>query len=217
MYMKKVLFGLLMFVSVQGYAMDDEYGNITVPDIQLKDTVFMGYTLEPTEVYAIVPPKNLGLTERDKIYLRKVYPYALRIAHLTEQIDRELASLNKNRKKKNYIKEMKAMLKNRFTADVKDLTRIQGQMLTKLVYRETGETAYDLIKGYRGGFVAGWWNMLGKLYAQDLKMEYNPDGEDCEMERYVRYLDQIYNRDGVKEDIQKEEFLTPSQMKKKKQ
>jgi len=203
----------LLFVSA--YADQGQYEKITIPNIELKDTVFKGYVLEATEILAIVPPKNLGLSSRDKMYLRKVYPYALRVAHLVEQIDTELNSLDRNRKRRRYINEMRKMLKDRFTDDVKDLTRIQGQMLTKLIHRETNQTAFDLIKNYRNGMAAGWWNMLGKFYAQNLKMEYDPKGEDKEIERYVQYLDQIYNRDGVKDTIQQEKFLPPSQIKSK--
>lgn len=212
--MKHWMLILSWILAITAYADESTFDKITIPDIQLKDTVFTGYVLEATEIYQIVPPRNLGLSTRDKMYLRKVYPYALRVAHLVDQIDQELNALNRNRKRKKYIKEMRGMLKERFTADVKDLTRIQGQMLTKLVYRETGSTVFDLIKEYRNGFVAGWWNTLGKFYAQDLKKEYDPEGEDKEIERYVRYLDQIYNRDGVKEKIEEEQFLTPSQEKK---
>lgn len=213
--MKKILFLLSWLLSVSAYADNGEYETITIPNIQLKDTVFEGYVLEATDIIAIVPPKNLGLTARDKMYLRKVYPYALRVSHLVNQIDKELNSLDKNRKRRKYIKEMRKMLKDRFTDDVKDLTRIQGQMLTKLIHRETGQTAFDLIKNYRSGIAAGWWNMLGKFYVQNLKMEYDPTGEDLEMERYVQYLDRIYNRDGVKDTIRQEKFLPPSQIKKR--
>lgn len=213
--MKKTLFLLSWLLFVSAYADQGQYEKITIPNIELKDTVFKGYVLEATEILAIVPPKNLGLSSRDKMYLRKVYPYALRVAHLVEQIDTELNSLDRNRKRRRYINEMRKMLKDRFTDDVKDLTRIQGQMLTKLIHRETNQTAFDLIKNYRNGMAAGWWNMLGKFYAQNLKMEYDPKGEDKEIERYVQYLDQIYNRDGVKDTIQQEKFLPPSQIKSK--
>lgn len=214
--MKRMIMMLCWMVAVQSYAQDTTFKPITIPDIRLTDTIFMGYTLEPVEINAIAPPKIQGLTSRDKMYLRKVYPYALRISHLVDQIERELAAIDKNRKRKKYINEMEDMLKDQFTDDVKDLTRIQGQMLTKLIYRETNKTVYDLIKGYKSGFSAGWWNLLGKFYDQDLKMKYRPEGVDKDIELYVQYLDKVYQRDGVKEQIQNEQFTPPVQDKKRK-
>ncbi len=207
---------LCWMMTVQIYAQDTTFKPITIPDIKLTDTIFMGYTLEPVEINAIAPPKNLGLSSRDKMYLRKVYPYALRISHIVDQIEKELAAIDKNRKRKKYIGEMENLLKKQFTDDVKDLTRIQGQMLTKLVYRETNKTVYELIKGYKNGFSAGWWNLLGKFYDQDLKMKYDPNGVDKEIEKYVQYLDKVYQRDGIKEEIQNEQFTPPVQDKKRK-
>ena len=214
--MKWYIFILFIAIKVNSYGQDSSFPSINIPNIELTDTIFMGYTLEPIDVYAIPVPKNLGLSSRDKLYLKKVYPYALRVSHLVDQLDRELGSLDKNRKKKKYINEMESMLKKQFTDDVKDLTRIQGQMLTKLIYRETNRTTFDLIKGYKNGLSAGFWNFLGKFYNQDLKNEYDPEGEDLEMERFVRYLDMIYQRDGIKEEIKNEEFTPPVQDKKRK-
>ncbi|MCO5231514.1 MAG: DUF4294 domain-containing protein [Chitinophagales bacterium] len=214
--MKRNLLILAFFAFIKAYAQDTTFQKITIPDIQLSDTIFNGYTLEPVEVFSIPYPKNLGLSSRDKSYLRKVYPYALRVSHLVSQIDRELSEIDRNRKRKKYISEMEKMLKDQFTDDVKDLTRIQGQMLTKLIYRETNRTVFELIKNYKSGFSAGWWNLLGKFYSQDLKLHYEPKGKDADIEKYVKYLDQVYQRDGIKEEINNEQFNPPIQDKKRK-
>lgn len=214
--MKKCLLLFSWLISWHAYAQDTTFKPIVIPDILLKDTIFLGYTLDPLEVDWILPPKDNRLSTRDKRYLTKVYPYALRISHLVDQIERELAEIDKNRKRKKYINEMENMLKDQFTDDVKDLTRIQGQMLTKLVYRETNKTVFELIKGYKSGFSAGFWNILGKFYNQDLKMKYDPQGEDEAIEQYIQYLDKIYQRDGLKEEIKNEQFTPPVQDKKRK-
>ena len=214
--MKWYILILFIVFNLKTYGQDTSFHSINIPNIELTDTIFMGYTLEPVDIYSIPFPKNLGLTSRDKLYLKKVYPYALRISHIVDQLDRELDMIDKNRKKKKYIKEMEDLLKKQFTDDVKDLTRIQGQMLTKLIYRETNRTAFELIKNYKSGFSAGLWNMLGKFYNQDLKRKYDPQGEELEIEKYVQYLDMVYQRDGIKEDIINEKFTPPVQDKKRK-
>jgi len=214
--MKWLLVILAAFTGARLQAQDTTFKPITIPDIKLTDTIFEGYTLQPTIVYSWKTPKDVTLSSRDQAYLRKVYPYALRIGHLVDQIEREMATMSKNKQKKRYVSEMEKMLKDQFTDDVKDLTRIQGQMLTKLIHRETNRTVYELIKGYKSGFSAGWWNLLGKFYDQDLKMEYDPNGADAQMEKYVRYLDLIYQRNGLKESIKNEQFVPPVQDKKRK-
>jgi hypothetical protein len=213
----KLLFLLLIswWCSQQSHAQDTLYKPIRIPDIQLSDTVFPGYELPPVNIKGYKEPLNLSLSSRDRAYLRKVYPYALRISHLVEQIEIQVAEINRNAKRKQYIKDMETMLKDQFTEDVKNLTRIQGQMLTKLVHRETGQTIYDLVRKYKNGFSAGWWNLLGKFYDQDLKMKYDPSGIDSEIEQYVQYLDFIYQRNGLKENIENEQFTPPIQSKKR--
>jgi hypothetical protein len=195
---------------------DTSFKKIVIPDIQLSDTVFPGYTLEPVTVYNWKLPKDIDLNTRDQAYLKKVYPYALRISHLVNQIESDLFSLESNKKRRKYKSEMEDILKDQFEDDVRNLTRIQGQMLTKLVYRETGYTIYELLKKYKGGFSAGWWNLLGKFYDQDLKLQYDPSGVDLQMEKYVQYLDLVYLRNGFKETIQNERYITPVQSEKRK-
>lgn len=214
--MKKFWTLLIGLFSFQLYAQDTTFKPIIIPDLQVRDTIYLGYTLDPLDVDWVLPPKDSKLSSRDKMYLRKVYPYALRISHLVDQIEMELSELDKNRKRKKYISVMEDMLKDQFTDDVKDLTRIQGQMLTKLVYRETNKTIFELIKGYKNGLSAGFWNILGKFYNQDLKMKYDPEGEDYEIEKYIQYLDKVYQRDGLKEILQNEQFTPPVQDKKRK-
>ena len=131
--MKSVFFGSLMIFSGVASAQDTLYPSINVPDIRLSDTILPGYDLPPVVVFGLKEPENTGLTTRDRAYLRKVYPYALRIGHLVEQIEKQMANIDKSRKRKKYINEMENLLKAQFTDDVKDLTRIQGQMLSKLV------------------------------------------------------------------------------------
>ena len=215
--MREILFVILCSYAglLSAQQKDTTFKPIVVPDIKLSDTIFPGYTLEPVDIFAFPLPRVEGLSKRDKIYLKKVYPYALRIAHLVNHIDLELNLIDRKRKKKKYVNEMEDMLKAQFRDDVKDLTRIQGQMLTKLVYRETNKTVYDLIKGYKNSFSAGWWNFLGKFYNQDLKMKYEPEGRDALIEQYVQYLDKIYQRDGLKDTIQNEKFDLPIQNKKR--
>jgi hypothetical protein len=211
----KIYLLLISWLLLTPLKAQDSFPAIILPEIKAGDTIFPGKILEPVTVTGWKEPQGLSLSSRDKAYLRKVYPYALRIGHLVETIEGELAAMKKNKNRKQYIRDMEKMLKEEFTDDVKDLTRIQGQMLTKLVCRETNATVYELIKRYKSGFSAGWWNLMGKFYDQDLKLRYEPEGVDKDIERYVLYLDNIYQRNGLKENIQNEQFTPSIQGKKR--
>jgi hypothetical protein len=190
--------------------------NIVLPAITIdKDTIAKEYVLEPVNIYAR-PKSAINLSTRDQGYLKKVYPYALRVARIVTIIDQHTEELKKNKQKKNYLKDMENMLKDEFTDDLKNLTRIQGQMLTKLIYRETHKTVFDIVKTYKGGFSAGWWNLMGKFYNQDLKMEYDPFDRDKDIEVYIQYLDDLYLRNGLKEAINHEQYNISIQSKKRK-
>lgn len=197
-------------------AQDTSFKKIVIPSIQLSDTIITGYTIEPTIIYNWKMPVGITLSNRDQAYLKKVYPYALRIEHLVNQIENDLSSIDGNRKQKKYKSELEDKLREQFEDDVRNLTRIQGQMLCKLIYRQTGYSVHDLLKKYKGGFSAGWWNLLGKFYDQNLKLTYDPLGVDKDIEAYVQYLDLVYLRNGLKESIQNEKITPSIQSKKRK-
>lgn len=164
---------------------------------------------------------EIVVPDRLKSYIRTVYPYALRTARIVEQIDAELATMKTNKQRKEYLKSTEKLLRKTFESDIRNLTRNQGKILTKLVYRETGSTVHNLIAEYRNGFVAGWWQFTGKFFDQNLKMQYNPEGneEDRIIEQYVQYLDEVYQRSGFKQDLerQKIETVIPKSKKELKQ
>ena len=69
------------------------------------------------------------------------------------------------------------------------MTRFEGVILLKLLDRETKYTAFNIIKLYRSGFVAGFYQALARLFGNNLKIEYDPDGEDAMLEQIVRYYE----------------------------
>ena len=72
------------------------------------------------------------------------------------------------------------------------MTRYEGKILLKLIDRETNHTVFGIIKDFRSGFTAGFYQTMAKLFGNDLKLEYDPDGEDEMLEQIV-----IYYRAGI--------------------
>lgn len=187
--------------------------------IKLPQVIFNGDTmeeiiLEPIEVNATRLEK-VNLEEWQMRYLRKVYPYALRTARLTKKINEDLENCKTKKDRKRYLNECEKVMREEFESSLKNLTRKQGQYLIKLINRETGETVYDLLKEYRSGWKAFWWNFAGKFFQLDLKAEYDSEGEDKETENYIQRLQYIYHTDGTNYLIQHEQFNTPVPGKKR--
>ena len=67
------------------------------------------------------------------------------------------------------------------------MTRYEGRILIKLIDRETDNTVFAIIKDVRSGFVAGFYQTLARLFGANLKLEYDPYGEDAVLEQIVRY------------------------------
>ena len=109
-----------------------------------------------------------------KYRVKKVYPYAKLAADKLYQIERTLDTLPNNRQKKRYTKKVKEEAEARFTDELKKLSRSQGKILIKLIYRQTGDSAYDLVKNLRSGWRAFWYNNTAWFYDLSLKSVYNP-------------------------------------------
>ena len=65
-------------------------------------------------------------------------------------------------------------MEGEFTEQLKKLTKTEGRILIKLIHRQTGETMYELIKEYRSGWKAFWYNTTAKLFKLSLKDKYDP-------------------------------------------
>ncbi len=105
----------------------------------------------------------------------KVYPYAKEAARLMAEIEETTADIEKKRKKKKYLNRLEKDLKVQFEDKLKKLTVSQGKVLMKLVERESGRTTHDMIKDYKSGVSAFFWQQLGKRYGYDLKEGYDPN------------------------------------------
>ena len=107
----------------------------------------------------------------------KVYPYAKLAAERLDSLTKRLESLTRKRDKKRYAKIIQKYIEDEFSAELKKLTRTEGQILVKLIHRQTGKTTFDLIKQLRSGWRAFWFNNTAKLFDISLKREFDPMNE----------------------------------------
>ncbi len=160
------------------------------------DTLFVD---KITPLYVFNRPENWKKSREWREYyktvynFKKTYKYALLAKEITRDADSTLANSNfTNREREKYLKEYEKRLFREFEKPLRSLTFSQGRLLLKLLDRELGQTSFYVIKNYRGGAAAGFWQGVAKLFGADLKKPYDKFGED----KVVEELVQMYH-DGV--------------------
>ena len=104
----------------------------------------------------------------------KVYPYARESAIRLTELNNNMAKFKTRRDKKRYFNIVENYLEKEFKGQLKNLTRKEGQILVKLIHRQTGQTTHVLIKDLKGSWSAFWAQNTAKLFDLNLKVEYNP-------------------------------------------
>jgi hypothetical protein len=104
----------------------------------------------------------------------KVYPYAKLASDRLTELNERLASLKKRSDKKRYTKIIQRYIEEEFSTELKKLTRTEGQILVKLIHRQTGITTFGLVKELRSGWRAFWYNNTARLFDISLKREFDP-------------------------------------------
>lgn len=104
----------------------------------------------------------------------KVYPYAQLASERLTTLKERLFKMDRRSQKKRYAKIIEKYLEGEFSKELKKLTRKEGQILVKLIHRETGITPHTLVKTYRNSLRATVYQFTAKLYDIDLKTEFNP-------------------------------------------
>ncbi len=147
-------------------AQDLEEGDSILSDPILLEEVLISNVKLDTESF-----KQFTLLQR-RVY--KVWPYARLGAIKLVELNRNMDKLKTNKEKKKYYKIVEDYLDTEFKGQLKKLSRQQGQILVKLIYRQTGVTTFDLIKDYKSGWKAFWSNNTAKLFDISLKEKYEP-------------------------------------------
>ena len=104
----------------------------------------------------------------------KVYPYAKLAAERLDSMNKRMATLKRNRDKRRYTRRVQKYIEGEFSEELKKMTRTEGQILVKLIHRQTGTTAFDLVKELRSGWRAFWYNTTASMFDISLKREFDP-------------------------------------------
>ena len=177
---KYILFTLSCFFVLSSSAQDVESGVRVPACVDGSDTI-PSILLQPVYVFPKLEFKNqkqerfFWMTVRD---VKKTLPYAKLIASIISDVDSTLAAIEDEKERKKFMKKKEDELVNTYKPILKKLTFSQGKMLIKLVDRECDQTSYALIKQFRGGFRAAFWQGFARMFGANLKSEYDSMGND---------------------------------------
>ncbi|WCM42762.1 DUF4294 domain-containing protein [Flavobacterium sp. CBA20B-1] len=120
----------------------------------------------------------------------RVYPYAVLTSENLTVMNENMAKMESNSQKRKYLKRSEKYLKEQFEDRLKKLSRKDGQILVKLINRQTNKTTFELVKDLKSGWSAFWSNQTAKLFDIQLKTKYDPAEvlEDFYIETIIKEL-----------------------------
>ena len=127
---------------------------------------------------------------RNAIYV--TYPYAKKAGVVMNDINTHLVGVTNQAERKKYIKSREKDLKKEFADPLMNLSVYQGKVLMKLINRETGNNCYEIIKEYKGGFIARFYQTVAFFFGSNLKQPYDKNGDEKEMEKIVQEVERMY-------------------------
>lgn len=155
------------------------------------DTMYLAF-MNDVYVYPKLVFKNKSQerfywkTVRD---VKKTLPFAKLITEDMKVADAELVKLETKKDRKRWWRQYERYLFKKYETEFRNMTASQGQMLMKLMDRESDRTSYELIKQYRGKASADFWQFVAKLFRNDLKEGYDGTDKDQIIERVINLVE----------------------------
>ncbi len=124
--------------------------------------------------------------------VKKVYPLAMEAKELLNKYEPVYNAIQDKQEKKKMMKDLEKELLSKHKEELKKWSISDGRILLKLINRETDRTPYSLIENFRGEFSAFFWQGVARIFKNDLKAGYDPDGEDEWLEEIVTMIELGY-------------------------
>lgn len=167
-YLLLIIFTMLPFLGANAQEdKRDAYLKDTDSIIELEEVL-----IDRNQIKADAETKKRFLILQRRVY--KVYPYAKTASERLTALNKGMATLKTSKEKKRYFKIVENYLNDEFETQLKNLSRKDGQILVKLIHRQTGNTTFELIKDLKSGWKAFWSNNTAKLFDINLKTKYAP-------------------------------------------
>jgi hypothetical protein len=188
-----IVFSLLEIVSFFPDAITEnkDTANIVIGIIEDGDTT----VYKKLQEIVVIPEKEFRNPRDERRYCRyvnkvkKVYPYAKLAGEMLSEYEPRYLALESDKERRRMMKDIEQQLLDEYKDDLKRMTISEGRILLKLIDRETNRTSYKIIKDFRGGFSAFFWQGIARLFGSNLKSEYDPYGEDRVLEEIVALIE----------------------------
>ena len=138
----------------------------------------------------VFPTLNYTTKKQEQFYwktvrdVKRTLPYAKAIGATLHELNEEMKNMS-DKERKAYMKSNENNLIKKYEPELKKLTLNQGKLLIRLVDRECDKTSYELIKEYRGGVRAFFWQGFARIFGANLKSTYEKDDKDQIVERVI--------------------------------
>lgn len=202
--MKKVF--LIFFMLASFFAKGE---NIVSGLPSVTNKVYKGYYYFKTEesdstlmlvlnVITVFPEERFKNKKQEQFYwrtvrdVRKALPYAKLIAATLVETYEYIETLPTKKEREDHLKRMEKEVFEQYKPELKKFSRNQAKILVKLIYRETNQPSYNIIKAFLGSFRATFWQAFGKLFGVSLKADWKPESDknDATIERIATLIEQ---------------------------
>jgi hypothetical protein len=137
-----------------------------------------------------MPRKQFRQYTQLELKVKKVYPIAKLAAKKVGEYNKVYLSFKSERERKDYVKKIEKELFAEYEPEIRSMTISQGRILIKLIDRETGQSSFEIIKEFKGGFSAFIWQSVARIFGHNLKSEYDAANEDRMIEYIIWQIDQ---------------------------
>lgn len=202
-YLFMLLASAMLLAPLRARADDD------VPDLQLKVKAYQGYThivdeygdtcrLTYIREIVVYPPLKFKNKKEEEFYwrtvrdVRKTLPYAkLAFSTLCETYE-YIQTIPDKKQREKHLKTLEHDIFEQYKPVVKKMTKRQGKVMLKLIFRETDQTGYSIVKAFLGSFRAGFWQTFGRFFGMNLKSGFKPskNREDAIIDRIATLIEQ---------------------------
>ena len=117
--------------------------------------------------------KEMSVFYQTKKHIYDLWPLAMKATNIFTDVLHELDNTDSKRDQKKFLKQKEKQLSDEFTAQLKNLNTTEGEILMRIIARNTNHSVYDLIKEFKNPASAFYWNTTSKLFGYNLKEEYD--------------------------------------------
>ena len=199
--MRKLGIYILITCAISAYA--DIPTDFIMPshDMNFVDSVMLQVSDEDTFYLArmheiwVYPTMTFQNKKQERFYwktvrdVKKTLPFAKLLTREMEYADQQLAKIPDKKLRKKWWKQHEKYLFKKYEQHFRKMTASQGQMLMKLMDRESDRTSYEIIQHYRGKASANFWQFIAKLFKNNLKEEYDASDKDRIVERVINLVE----------------------------